>query len=280
MSILISSLRRYSLLLLLGLAMSASAAEPPPLQMGILPYLSSERLFENFLPLKDYLETQLQRRVILSTAPNFKTYFQRATRGDYDLYFTAPHLALLAEKDYGHQRVSRFSQELGGIVVVRRDSLVQRIQDLRGRTVVAPDDLAIIAILGENLLKQNGLLPTSDYRWLRSSSHNNALLTIYRQGADAALVDSGMLKQLPAEISQKLRILSRTRTLPNIMAMTPLRLTRVETVRLQSAVLAFTRDGAGQKFFAATNFGDMKPISDADMARLRPYLKVTRQRLQ
>ena len=280
MSILISSLRRYSLLLLLGLAMSASAAEPPPLQMGVLPYLSSERLFENFLPLKDYLETQLQRRVILSTAPNFKTYFQRATHGDYDLYFTAPHLALLAEKDYGHQRVSRFSQELSGILVVRLDSPVQRIQDLRGRTVIAPDDLAIIAILGENLLKQNGLLPTRDYRLLRTPSHNNALLTLHRLGADAALVGSGILKQLPVEVTQKLRILSRTPSLPNLMAMTPPRLAAAETARLQSAVLAFTRDGAGQKFFAATNFGDMQPISNGDMARLRPFLKNTRERLQ
>lgn len=280
MSILISSLRRYSLLLLLGLAMSASAAEPPPLQMGVLPYLSSERLFENFLPLKDYLETQLQRRVILSTAPNFKTYFQRATHGDYDLYFTAPHLALLAEKDYGHQRVSRFSQELSGILVVRLDSPVQRIQDLRGRTVIAPDDLAIIAILGENLLKQNGLLPTRDYRLLRTPSHNNALLTLHRPGADAALVGSGILKQLPPEVAQKLRILSRTPSLPNLMAMTPPRLAAAETARLQSAVLAFSRDGAGQKFFAATNFGDMQPITDTDMARLRPFLKNTRERLQ
>ena len=151
---------------------------------------------------------------------------------------------------------------------------------MRGRTVIAPDDLAIIAILGENLLKQNGLLPTRDYRLLRTPSHNNALLTLHRLGADAALVGSGILKQLPPEVAQKLRILSRTPSLPNLMAMTPPRLAAAETARLQSAVLAFSRDGAGQKFFAATNFGDMQPITDTDMARLRPFLKNTRERLQ
>lgn len=285
MSVLTSCLRQYSrlLALLLGIALPAiptSAAEQPPLQMGILPYLSSEHLFEKFLPLKDYLETQLKRRVVLSTAPNLKTYYQRATHGDYDLYFTAPNLALLAEKEYSHKRVIRFSQELNGIVVVHRDSPVHRIQELRGRTVAAPDELAIVVILGQQLFKESGLEPVKDYRLLRSSSHNNAILTVLRRDADAALVGSGMLKQFPTEVTQELRILASTRTVPNIMGMAPPRMTAAEYTRLKSAMLAFTRDGVGREFFAATNFGYMQPITDADMARLRPYLKSTRERLQ
>ncbi len=97
------------------------ATEKPPLQMGLLPYLSGERLFEYFLPMKDYLEAQLQRRIVLSTAPDFKTYVQRAARGDYDIYQTAPHFALLAETEHGYQRVSRLTRELDGDVIVRRD---------------------------------------------------------------------------------------------------------------------------------------------------------------
>ena len=285
MSIQASSLKIYclrlSVLFLAALPLApVSAAEPPPLQMGILPYLSSERLYENFLPLKDYLETQLKRRVVLNTAPNFKTYFQRAVRGDYDLYFIAPHLALLAEKDYGHKRVSRFSQELSGIVVVRHDSPVQRIQNLRGRTVVSPDELALVAIMGEQMLKENGLEPVKDYRLVRTLSHNNALLTVQRRGADAALVASAVFKQLPAELTQELRILTRTSTSPPVMAMANPRMTEAEYLSIKSIVLAFTRDGAGRKFFAATSFGDMQPITDTDMARLRPYLKITRERLK
>jgi len=104
-----------------GVATSALAAEPPPLQMGVLPYLSSERLFEYFLPMKEYLETQMQRRIVLTTAPDFKTYVRRAARGDYDIYQTAPHFALLAEVEHGYRRASRLTRELDGDVIVRRD---------------------------------------------------------------------------------------------------------------------------------------------------------------
>lgn len=69
---------RPAMLVAALLPLPGFAAEPPPLQMGVLPYLSGERLFEVFLPMKEYLETQLKRRIVLSTAPDFKTCVQRA----------------------------------------------------------------------------------------------------------------------------------------------------------------------------------------------------------
>ena len=134
--------------------------------------------------------------------------------------------------------------------------------------------------MGEQMLKENGLEPVKDYRLVRTLSHNNALLTVQRRGADAALVASAVFKQLPAELTQELRILTRTSTSPPVMAMANPRMTEAEYLSIKSIVLAFTRDGAGRKFFAATSFGDMQPITDTDMARLRPYLKITRERLK
>ena len=256
------------------------ATEKPPLQMGLLPYLSGERLFEYFLPMKDYLEAQLQRRIVLSTAPDFKTYVQRAARGDYDIYQTAPHFALLAETEHGYRRVSRLTRELDGDVIVRRDAPVQRVEDLRGRTVITPDALAITSVLGEQLLKDHGLNPGHDYRLSRASSHNNAILTVRRGAADAAFTSAAVFEQLPPDIKRDLRVLTKTRQVPHMMVMAHRRLQQAEYDRLKTALLAFTRNGPGQKFFETTGYGDMGPITDADMARLQPFLPVLKERLK
>ena len=258
----------------------AFAAQPPPLQMGILPYLSSERLFETFLPLKDYLEAQLERRIVLSTAPDFKTYVQRAARGDYDIYYTAPHFALLAETGQGYRRVSRFTPELDGVVVVRRDSAVQRPEDLRGRLVITPAALAITSMLGEQLLGEHGLMPGRDYQLLRTTSHDNAILTVYRRAADAAVIYSVAFEDTPAELKQGMRILAKTGQVPNTMFMAHPRMPPAEYRRLKRALLAYTREGPGRKFFNSTALDDMGAISDADMNRLRPFLRMTRERLK
>ncbi|MBI3569833.1 MAG: phosphate/phosphite/phosphonate ABC transporter substrate-binding protein [Gammaproteobacteria bacterium] len=262
------------------LATPVLAAEPPPLQMGVLPYLSSDRLFEYFLPMKEYLEVQLGRRIVMSTAPDFKTFVQRAARGDYDIYQTAPHLALLAETEHGYRRVGRLTRELDGDVIVRRDDPARRIEDLRGRIVITPDALAITSMLGEQLLRDHGLSPGRDYRLLRASSHNNAILTVHRGGADAALASAAVFEQLTPKIKRELRVLTKTRAVPHMMIMAHPRLSRPEYQRLKSALLAFTRDGPGREFFETTGYGDMAPITDADMARLRPFLKDLQERLK
>lgn len=259
---------------------SASKTELPPLQMGVLPYLSSERLFQSFLPMKDYLEAQLKRRIVLSTTPDFKTYVQRAARGDYDIYQTAPHFALLAETEQGYRRVSRLTRELDGDVIVRRDSPVHRVEDLRGRIVITPDALAITSLLGEQLLKEHGFMPGKNYRLERTTSHNNAIMTVYRREADAALTSAAVFEQLAPEIQRELRVLTKTSTVPHMMIMAHQRLSAEEYVQLKRALLAFTREGPGRQFFEATGYGDMGPITDTDMARLRPFLEQLKERLK
>lgn len=261
-------------------AAALPAAESPPLQMGLLPYVSTDRLFQSFLPMKQYLEAQLGRRIVLSTAPDFKTYAQRAARGDYDIYQTAPHLALLAETEQGYRRVARFTRDLDVHVVVRRSGPVRRLEDLRGRTVITADALAIISVLGEELLRDHGLLPMRDYRQVRTASHNNALLTVYHGKAEAALTGGAVFEQLPPDVKRKLRVLASARTVPHMMIMANPRLPSADYERLKRALLAFTRDGPGRKFFEATGYGDMAPITDEDMARLRPFLEDLKERLQ
>ena len=255
-------------------------AAQPPLQMGLLPYLSTERLFENFLPMKEYLETQLGRRIVLSTAPEFRTYVRRAARGDYDIYQTAPHFALLAETDQGYRRVSRLTRELDGDIVVRLDSALRRPEDLRGRTVITPDALAITSMLGEELLRQRGLKPGEDYRLLRTVSHNNAIMTVLRAEADAALTSAAVYERFAPELKRELRLLAKTRAVPHMMVMAHRRLSEADYRRLKAALLGFTRDGPGRGFFEKTGYGDMGPISDADMARLRPFLHELREQLK
>ncbi len=267
-------------LVVAGMSIATLAAEPPPLQMGVLPYLSSERLFEYFLPMKEYLEGRMKRRIVLVTAPDFKTYVRRAARGDYDIYQTAPHFALLAEVEHGYRRASRLTRDLDGDVIVRRADPARRVEDLRGRTVITPDALAITSMLGERLLKEHGLLPGRDYRLLRASSHNNAILTVHRGGADAALSSAAVFEQLAPEVRRELRVLVKTRQVPHMMVMTHPRLAAADHQRLKQALLAFTRNGPGEKFFQTTGYGDMGPITDADMARLRPYLQDLKDRLQ
>ncbi|HEC19007.1 MAG TPA: phosphate/phosphite/phosphonate ABC transporter substrate-binding protein [Gammaproteobacteria bacterium] len=257
-----------------------SDASVRPLQFGLLPYVSTRKLFTYYRPLRDYLVRILGRPVHLSTAPDFSTYLQRAGEGEYDLYHTAPHFAALAEARYGYRRVSRLLRDLDGSVVVARDGPIQSAADLRGRTLATPDSLAIISFLGERWLRDNGLRPGMDVEVQHLASHNSAILAVARGEAEAAVTSAAVFENMPAQISRRLRVLASTRAVPHMMFMAGSRLSDEEYRTLRQALLAYTAEGAGRDFFALTGYGDMVPIRDEDMRRLQPFVRILNDHLR
>lgn len=278
----ISAVRPASVLMVLitlcglpaaGLAEPQSVSAKKPLQFGLLPYLSTRRLFETYVPIKLYLEKTLNRTVIMSTAANFRTYIARARRGDYDLYLTAPHFAALAEAESGYRRVSRVTRELHGNVVVAKNSPIRHVSDLRGKIIATPDKLAIITIMGEHLLKVHGLTPGKDVTVKHTPSHNNAILAVVKGEADAAVAAAFVYENMPADVRAKLRLLSRTMTVPSIMFMASPKLPEGEYKKLRRTMLKFTASGPGKAFFEKSRLGNMTAITDRDMQRLAPYVR-------
>jgi phosphonate transport system substrate-binding protein len=257
-----------------------TAQEQRPLQFGLLPYMSTRKLFAYYTPLQRYLERMLKRPVRMSTAPDFATYIARARRGEYDLYHTAPHFAAQAEQAFSYRRLSRLTRELDGSIIVARNGPIKSAADLRGRTLRTPDALAIITFLGEQWLRENGLIPGIDVEVSHSPSHNNAILAVARGEAEAAVTSAAVFENMPQKISSHLRILTSTKKVPHMMFMAGPRLSEREFQRLSKIMLEYTSTGAGKVFFTNTGYGSMGPILDKDMHRLNPFVAELNARIQ
>lgn len=274
-----------ALLIFTQQALAAEAADGDreakrPLQFGLLPYVSTRKLFAYYAPLQAYLEKTLGRSVRMSTAPDFATYIERARRGEYDLYHTAPHLAAQAEAEFGYRRVSRLLRELDGSIVVARDGPIHRAADLEGRTLQTPDALAIITFLGEQWLLDNHLRPGMDVEVRHSPSHNTAILAVARGEAEAAVTSAAVFENMPYRINHRLRVLTSTKKVPHMMFMAGPNLSEEEYQALRKAMLAFTANGAGATFFTSTGYGDMGRITDREMQRLKPFISELNVKLQ
>ena len=123
----------------------ATAAETTtkPLEIGIIPNISTHALFAAYQPLRLYLEQQLGRPVILLTAPDFKTFYERTGKGDYDLAITPPHLARLAEIESGYVPLTTYQNGLDAILLVAKNSPIRAVAELRGKNIGVPDLLAL-----------------------------------------------------------------------------------------------------------------------------------------
>jgi len=251
---------------------------PEPLHLGLLPYLSSDALMRTWNPLIHFLERYLKRQVIATTAPDFKTYIKRISEGRYDVYFTAPHIAAYAEKQHKHKRLMRLSGNLNGVVVVTAESSYKDIESLRGKIIATPDRLALITLLGELLLSDNGLAPHKDVILKYAPNHNTAIMFVTKGHADAAIVSSRIFALTKPEVKKKLRLLTHTRKMPHAMFMARPGHKEQEYLKFKEALMAFSSDEIGKAFFRGRGF-NVSPITDNDMKQLSPTLLMLENRL-
>jgi phosphonate transport system substrate-binding protein len=271
-------MRRRNLFLFLvwpwiGLPLTAMA-DGKPLEIGVFPYLSVRAVLATYQPIRLYLERELGRSVELYTAPDFRTFIERTRNGEYDVLITAPHFARLAQIETGYQPLAGFSKELHPVIVVARGSPYKSLADLRGKTVVVPDRLAIVSMMGLRLLREQGIENDRDFRLVSAVSHNSAVLDVTHAKADAAITEAAALQQMPAELRSGVRVIATAGTAPHVMLMAHPRLGHAAIQQLRFLLEQFARHSPeGQKFLATTGYEGMKPVSEAELKSLDPYAR-------
>lgn len=115
-----------------------------PLRLGIHPFLGTEELNHRFTPLTDYLTRTLGQPVLLFISPNYARHIEALGTGRIDIALLGPVPYVEAVKRYGaFPLLARYEIDgrtsYRGVLVVRKDSAVQSIADLRGRPFVFGD---------------------------------------------------------------------------------------------------------------------------------------------
>lgn len=106
------------------------------IKFGIFPYKSPRTIVRLFGPIVKRLEAELGMQVQLVTAPDFKTYVARGSKGDYDLAFPCVHCFFLMQ-EAGYTVIARGQPDFYGGLVVHRDSGINDIEQLRGMKIAA-----------------------------------------------------------------------------------------------------------------------------------------------
>ena len=124
---------------------SATPAEESPalgtdvLTLAIHPYDSPSLLVARFQPLVSYLEKALQRPLELRVSSTYEEQIRDIVAGRIDIAYMGPTPYIRAHDRYQAgeaQRIQLVAAEVACLssIVVRRDSGIERVADLRGRT--------------------------------------------------------------------------------------------------------------------------------------------------
>ena len=243
-------------------------AETKPLRIGLLPTLSPRVLLNNYAPLRQYLEEQLQQPVQMWTATDFRAFHEQTMAGEYDFVVTAAHFARLAQREAGWLPLATYKTANRAILIMSDKHPISSVEEMRGKVITSIDPLALVVTQSVQWLAEKGLRQGRDYRFADAPSFNTAAYAVQQQEAILAIISPSAYKQLPEPLKGEMHVFQTLPEVPALIWMAPPK-GRVEPARLKSALLNFTPDTPqGRQFFEATGYAGMRAVSGEQMQSL------------
>lgn len=197
----------------LALAAPLPASAATTYTLGVVPQFQQRKLFAIWKPIVNELSRRTGLDIRLAATLTVQEFEAELVRGTFDFVYANPYHILRVSDSQGYVPLVHDQEPLRGILVVRKDSPIKRVEDLAGKTLAIPSPNA----LGASLLLQADLnrLYKINMTLVNAKTHSSAYLHVLNGLTDAGGgVEKTLAEQDPA-IREGLRVLYTTRAMPS-----------------------------------------------------------------
>lgn len=252
---------------LFGLHASAQAQEclgdasaRPVLKVAVVPQIPPAEIHAVWSPLLDKLGKDGHWCFNLTLSRSIPDFENELLEGKPDLAFMNPYHQVMAHRRQGYRPLVADAQLLTGIVVVRKDSGLQKLEDLKGKAIAYPAPNAFAAtLLTRAILAQRGIETTPVF----VKTHSNVYRSVQQSDTAAgAGVNNTLMRELPG-LQQELKVLFET---PGFRAH-PLsahpRLPAQTQTAIRQAFIALAKSAEGSQLLDKAQLPQPQPVDHA-----------------
>ena len=215
-------------LLFLGTVLSGcdQPLEGPPIRIGYMNCNSEVETQERFRPLTAYLEQQLGRPCE-AVAVDTQEFESRFAAGDFTFTHGNSLLYVILNKNHGLQLIAtekrgQFGSRTAGSIIVRRDSPIQSLEDLKGKRMIFGPQLAPTGFLAQyDLMLQAGFDPDRELEYYAiphgAYKHEKVIYGVYfgdYEAAAAPVLDLEVMTRMGKISADDFRVLAQSETIP------------------------------------------------------------------
>lgn len=242
--------RRIKRLVLLGLMFCLPyTTQAKEYTFAVVPQYTVNEIYASWQPLLTALEQATGERFKLLVYASFREFETDYQTGVPDFVYFNPYHQVVAWKAQGYIPLVRDGvRKLKGILVVRRDSGIDKLQQLQGKTIAfpAPNAFAASLTMRELLREKAGLNFQVDY----VHSHSNSYRYAYTGLAAAATGVESTLRRQPQAIREQLKVIYETPAYsPHPIAAHP-RVPKTLRKQVRDILLALNHSHTGRRLLA------------------------------
>lgn len=264
-----------------GMLQAGTAAAE--IKFGTVPRLSAAELQTMFTPLADYLTKETGEKVSIVVPKDFQAFKDAARSGQFEIGFANP-LLYVEVKDKSNAQPLALSSEvksgtrLRGIIVVRKDSGINTIHDLKGKKFVFMDKDSPAGYLFQMLLlNKAGFDTKKDITILPfAKRHEKVTMAVFDKTADAGGIREDELEKVKDKVDiSQLRIVGYTDYFPNWPFFATAKAKPETVAKVRAALLKLKpNDPQNQAILGPARLTGFIPVEDKEYDDLRKAAKI------
>lgn len=189
--------------------------------VGIHPLHNPKRLHEIFGPVIDHISDQIEgARFKLEASRDYAAYDKKLYAGKFDFALPNPYQTINAlEHNYTVFGKMADDENFRGIFLVRKDSGINSVADLKGKAVSFPAPTALAAtMMPQYYLQTHGLNVMQDINIQYVGSQESSIMNVMLGNTVAAATwppPWRLLSKERPELKKQLKVIWETKSLPN-----------------------------------------------------------------
>lgn len=227
----------------------------------VVPQLTAAKIYTTWSPLLQRVGEEAGLCFELRVSPTIPEFEQKLLKGEPEFVFLNPYHAVLAYQKKKYQPLLADSADLlTGILVVRADSPIKSLDELKGKTVSLPAPNAFAASL---LIRAELAKRKIDVQPVFVKTHSNVYRSVIGKDAVAGGGVNNTLDNEAPEVRQQLRVLFETPAYTPHPIVTHPSVPAAVRERFLQAMLKLTQDDAGRKLLDGINLQKPQAVTYA-----------------
>lgn len=246
--------------------------------VGIHPLHNPKRLFEVYSPIIEFIDTQLPNvELKLEASRNYEEYDKKLTSGHFDFAMPNPYQTILSLA-HGYRIFGKMADDdnFRGIILIRKDSHIKTVSDLKGKAVAYPAETALAAtMMPQQYFQSQGLNVNTDIENRYVGSQESSIMNVLLGNVAAAATWPVPWKTFSAEHPEQaaqLEIKWQTESLPNNGWVVRHDVPAELVTQFAQALFNIQNSVAGQKMLAAIPVSHFEAANEQTYAPVKDFL--------
>lgn len=252
---------------------------------GIHPLHNPQRMFEIFNPIMDILSREIPNsKFTLEASRDYTDFNHKLENRKFHFTLPNPYQTIKGIK-HGYHVFAKMGDDdnFRGIVLVRKDSHIKSILDLKGKKVGFPAPTALAASMMPQLYMQlHGLNVKKDIEVVYVGSQESSILSVYNKDVAASATWPPPWKSLATErpeLLKELTILFQTDKFINnsVMARNDIDDKIIQTVK--KILLQLPETLEGQQILKKMELSKFETASDENYQQVEKFIKIFKSKI-